>query len=208
VQAIADEFVPSLNRLVLINKGEHTPASQRELKTDEAIQAAADEVLAKVNEAVTLYEQGQASEAEQAADEAFFTFETNGLGPDVALVDKPLENEIENRIRSFNENATDEPALADLIAEGAPLEEVQATADAIEEGVDQIVELLEATKPPASLGDANGDSEVTIVDALQVAQAALGLRASDATMDANQDGAVTIVDALVIAQAALGVRSF
>lgn len=208
VRSIHDDLSPSLNRLVLVSQGKHAPASERTLKTDEAIESAAQEVRDLVDEAVRLYEQGDTKQAQKTADEAFFTFETNGLGPDTSTVDDPLENEVENLIRNFDRSSPNASlGLAGLIETNASLEEVQAQADRIHEGIDQIVEVLEATKPPRDIGDANQDGKVTIVDALLTAQASLGIRSTHSTMDANQDGSVSIVDALLISQAALGIRS-
>lgn len=206
VREIKTELSPSLNRLVLVSQGQHAPASQRELKTDAAIDEAAQAVLDQVDEAVRLYEQGETKAAKQMATEAFFTYETNGMGPDTTVVDEPLENEVENLIKNFNDSQAN-PGLVGLIEAGAPLGEVQAHADEIREGLERNVEVLKATKPPRDLGDANEDGSVTIVDALLTAQASLGIRSKTDTMDANQDGAVTIVDALLIAQAALGIRT-
>jgi hypothetical protein len=205
VEAVHGELAPSLNRLVLVAKGEHAPASQRQLNTEEDIRAGVDEVRELVDEAAGLHEDGDAGEAQAAAEEAFFTFETNGVGPDTAAIDEPLEDDVEQRIQAFQEGR--DPGLAGLIAEGAPVDEVRDQAEHVHEGLDQIEELLIATKPPQSLGDANQDGDVTIVDALLTAQASLGVEASKPSMDANQDGDVTIVDALLIAQASLGVRT-
>lgn len=206
VREIKADLVPSLNRLVLVSQGKHAPASQRELKTDEAIDEAHNQVLDAVDRAVQLYADGDQDEAKQAAKDAFFTYETNGMGPDTSVVDEPLENEVENRIQNFNASS-DELGLVGLIGEGASLEEVREQADRIRAGLEENVDLLKATKPPRDIGDANGDGQVTIVDALVTAQASLGIRSEASTMDANQDGTVTIVDALLISQAALGIRS-
>lgn len=60
-------------------------------------------------------------------------------------------------------------------------------------------------------GDVNGDGAVTIVDALFIAQNAVGSRtfnsAQVAAADVNGDGQVTIVDALFIAQYTVGRRA-
>lgn len=208
VTAIAEDLAPDLNRLVLVAQGKHTPASQRELRTSQAIQDAAQEVTDHVETALDLYRKGQTTEAKQAAEEAFFTFETNGLGPDTSTVDDDLENEVENLIVNFDQaTVSSDPGLSQLIEQGAGIDQVEAQAEEITQGLAQVVELLEATLPPMELGDANGDGKVTIVDALWVAQASLGIRAKADLMDANQDDRVTIVDALMIAQAALGIRS-
>lgn len=206
VRTLQEELEPKLNRLVLVSQGKHAPASQRELKSDEAIDAAADEVTSLVDEAVALYEDGQADQAQRVAEDAFFVFESNGLGPDSSVVDEGLENDVENDIKNFQGDAG-EPGLADLIAEGANVTQVRSQAETIDAGIDQIVELLKATKPPTDVGDANSDGDVTIVDALLTAQASLGIRTDEPTMDANQDGSVSIVDALLIAQASLGIRT-
>ena len=204
VREIQRELEPKFNRIVLVSQGEHAPASQRELKTDEAIEEAAQAVRDRVDDAGQLYAEGEQTRAQQTAEDAFFVFESNGLGPDTTIVDEALENEVEHAIKNFQGESGD-PGLADLVEQGAPQDEVQAQADEIHDGLDQVVELLKATKPPADLGDANQDGDVTIVDALLTAQAALGIDQEQTTMDANQDGAVTIVDALLISQAALGI---
>jgi len=66
--------------------------------------------------------------------------------------------------------------------------------------------------PPTSgiKGDASGDGQVTVVDALFVAQYTVGLRTLTsqqlAAADVNGDGQVTVVDALFIAQYTVGLR--
>jgi len=59
-------------------------------------------------------------------------------------------------------------------------------------------------------GDVNGDGQVTVVDALFVAQYTVGLRtltsAQLAAADVNGDGQVTIVDSLFISQYTVGTR--
>ncbi len=60
-------------------------------------------------------------------------------------------------------------------------------------------------------GDVNSDGEVTVVDALFVAQYTVGIRTLTssqlAAADVNGDGQVTVVDALFIAQATVGLRT-
>lgn len=209
VQEVGDDLVPSLNRLVLVAEGKASPASDRQLKTAEGIEEARKEVMEQVNRSVSLYAAGEADEARSVAREAFFTYETNGLGPDTSAAgDEALENRAENLIVNFNRSSADDrPGLAGLIEEGAPLEEVQAQRDRIQSAMAEVAAVLKATLPPTSLGDANNDGDVTVVDALLVAQAALGVRESTDLMDANRDGQVTIVDALLVSQAALGIRT-
>lgn len=208
VARIAGDLAPSLNHLVLIAEGKTAPASQRSLRSTDAIDAAATQVLDQVAEAVERYRAGDQQAAKNAAEEAFFTFETNGLGPDTSTVDDDLENEVENLIVNFDQSTVEqEPGLSQLIERGASVEEVTSHAERIGQGIARVVELLEATLPPVDLGDANQDGRVSIVDALLTAQASLGIRSEDPAMDANQDGRVTIVDALLIAQAALGIRT-
>ncbi len=59
-------------------------------------------------------------------------------------------------------------------------------------------------------GDVNGDGQVTIVDALFVAQYTVGMKTLSASQlaaaDVNGDGQVTVVDALFIAQYTVGLR--
>jgi hypothetical protein len=204
VQNVADDLSPSLNRLVLVAKGKAAPASGRTLRSEKAIEDAIDEVLSKVDEAVSLYEDGDSEAARAAAKDAFFLYESNGLGPDVTTVDKALEDRTEFLIVNFQ---GEEPGLAGLIEQGAQLEDVRDQRDAIASALAENEEVLKATLPPASLGDANTDGKVDVVDALLVAQAALGVRQQTDTMDANQDGDVSIVDALLVSQAALGIRT-
>lgn len=208
VEAVVQELAPSLNRLVLIAQGKTTPASQRTLRTHGAIDAAVAEVEAEVDRAVSLYGQGKTAQALEAAKEAFFVFETNGLGPDTSTVDNDLEDEAENLIVNFDATTVEsDPGLSQLIENGSPIEDLEAQAERIRQALGEVAELLKATLPPLNLGDANGDGRVSIVDALLTAQAALGVRATTEAMDGNQDARVTITDALLIAQAALGLRT-
>lgn len=204
VEQIADDLRPSLNRLVLVAKGKTSPASQRQLRTSDEIRGAADAVLDQVNRSVELYADGDVKEAKSLARDAFFTYETNGLGPDTTVVDEPLENDLENMIVQFGDGP---PGLFGLMNASANLSTVEDHRDRIVLKIEESVELLKATLPPLSLGDANGDGKVSIVDALVVSQAALGIRQSTDGMDVNRDGRVTIVDALMISQAALGIRT-
>jgi len=66
------------------------------------------------------------------------------------------------------------------------------------------------TSTGGSKGDVNGDSTITIVDALMIAQFTVGLNPSGfiaANADVNCDGSTTIVDALIIAQRYVGLIS-
>jgi hypothetical protein len=65
----------------------------------------------------------------------------------------------------------------------------------------------EATPEPGTLGDANDDGNIDIVDALLVAQFYVGLNPANfdqSKADTNCDGSVDIVDALLIAQYYVG----
>jgi thiol-disulfide isomerase/thioredoxin len=65
---------------------------------------------------------------------------------------------------------------------------------------------------PGLRGDANGDGVVNVVDAMFVAQYAVGNRDAStlnmANADANLDGTVNVVDAMFIAQYAVGARTW
>ena len=57
--------------------------------------------------------------------------------------------------------------------------------------------------PSKSLGDVNGDGNISIVDALTIAQFVVGLNPSnfdESVADVNCDGSISIIDALLIAQ--------
>jgi hypothetical protein len=66
--------------------------------------------------------------------------------------------------------------------------------------------------PPATLGDANGDGSIDIVDALLIAQYYVGLDPAGfipGNADTNCDGSIDIVDALLVAQYYVGlIQSF
>jgi hypothetical protein len=51
---------------------------------------------------------------------------------------------------------------------------------------------------PRVLGDADGDSQVTALDALQVLRMASNLQKVDMALDVNNDGKITIDDARII----------
>jgi hypothetical protein len=66
------------------------------------------------------------------------------------------------------------------------------------------------TTAPGARGDTNGDGSVTIVDALLIAQAYVGLNPANyiaANADANCSGGVDIIDALLVAQYYVGLIS-
>ena len=66
---------------------------------------------------------------------------------------------------------------------------------------------LTPTSEPANTGDVNGDGSISIVDALMVAQYAVGLNPQNFNVnnaDADCNGSVNIVDALIIAQYSVG----
>jgi len=69
---------------------------------------------------------------------------------------------------------------------------------------------LYSVSPPVMKGDVNGDGQVTVVDALFVAQYTVGLMTLNtqqlAAADVNGDGQVTVADALFIAQYTVGLR--
>lgn len=207
VQALLDELAPNFNRAVLLAKGKIAPIADRQLKNEQAIANAVAEVEATVDEAVAVYRDGDAEEAANLANEAFFLYESNGLGADTTVIDEQLENRVESQISNFA-NPDEDPGLEQLISNGASIEAVEEQAQAIKEGLSVNQSLLVGTLPDVLRGDVNGDGRVTIVDALFIARAAVNLREVDAAAaDANGDGTVSIVDALLVAQAAVGLRS-
>lgn len=83
-----------------------------------------------------------------------------------------------------------------------------AGCTAIARQVYDVLSGISPTSPPAFLnGDANMDTEITIVDALLVAQYYVGLNPSgfySSLADTNCDDSITIVDALLITQYYVG----
>lgn len=207
VQGLVEELIPDLNRAVIVAESEVFPGDERQLKTETAIREATRAVIELVDQAVEQYAQGNVERAAGLANDAFFEFESNGLGPDSALIDEQLENEVEADISAFGPGASEEPGLEQLIRQGADLERIRAQRETILEGLRKIEELLITTLPDVRLGDINGDGQLTITDALFIAQGSLGLREVDpAAADANCDGEITITDALFVAQASLDLR--
>lgn len=206
VQSLLDKLAPNFNRAVLLAKGRIAPIEGRQLKNEEAINDAVSEIGAVVDDVVAAYEAGDTEEAANLANEAFFLYESNGIGADTTSVDEQLENRVEAEISNFA-NPEDDPGLEQLISSGASVEAVQEQVQTIKEALAVNKSLLVGTLPDVLRGDVNGDGRVTIVDALFIARAAVNLRSVDAAAaDANGDGNVSIVDALLVAQAALGLR--
>lgn len=207
VLELIDKLLPDLNRAVIVAKSRVFPKGERILKTAEEIRQAVQRVIDLVDQAVDEYRRGNVERAAALANDAFFEFESSGLGPDSSQIDEELENEVESDITNFGPGAEEDPGLEQLIRRGAPIEQSEAQRQRIIAGLMKIQELLIATLPRARLGDVNGDGRLTITDALLIAQAALGLRAVDPEVaDVNCDGRITIADALLVAQAALGLR--
>ncbi|MFB6285788.1 MAG: dockerin type I repeat-containing protein [Candidatus Bipolaricaulia bacterium] len=207
VTELIGKLIPDLNRAVIVAQSEVFPGDERQLKTEKAIREATQAVIGLVDQAVAQYEQGNVERAAGLANDAFFEFESNGLGPDSTLIDEQLENEVEGDISAFGPGASEDPGLEQLIRQEAPLEQVRAQRDTIVDGLRKIQELLIATLPKSRLGDVNGDGSLSITDALFIAQGSLGLRNVDeATADANCDGQLSITDALFVAQASLDLR--
>lgn len=207
IDELVDKLIPDLNRAVIVAQSEVFPGDERQLKTETAIREATQAVIDLVDQAVAQYEQGNVERAAGLANDAFFEFESNGLGPDSTLIDEGLENEVEGDISAFGPGADEDPGLEQLIRREAPLERIRAQREAIIQGLRKIEELLIATLPQVRLGDVNGDGRLTITDALFIAQGSLGLRDVDpAAADANCDGRITITDALFVAQASLDLR--
>jgi len=210
VDAVAEligKLIPDLNRAVIVAQSEVFPGNERQLKTETAIREATQAVIELVDQAVTQYEQGNVDQAAGLANDAFFEFESNGLGPDSVLIDEQLENEVEGDISAFGPGASEDPGLEQLIRQEASMERIRTQRDAIIDGLRKIQELLIVTLPESRLGDVNGDGSLTITDALFIAQGSLGLRNVDeAVADANCDGEITITDALFVAQASLDLR--
>lgn len=208
VQASADQLSPNLNRLVIVAQGKSVPVSQRDLRTAHAVDAAIAEVRALVDKAVDNYKAGLFAEAKRKAADAFFTFETNGVGPDLQTVNPEFENDVENAIQNFNAaTQATRPGLVQLIDARASLSAVEAKQREIHEGLDASAALLKNSIPARNLGDANNNGRIDIADALFVLQAALGIRPGDpAVMDVDGNGRIQVIDALRVFQVALGIR--
>lgn len=207
VLGLIEELLPDLNRAVIVAKSKVFPKADRQLKTAQAVRQAVESVIQLVDRSVAQYGQGNVERAAALANDAFFEFESNGLGPDSSLVDEALENEVEADISNFGPGSQGDPGLEQLIRAGVPTDRVEAQRDQITEGLKKIEELLIATLPQVRLGDVNGDGRLTITDALLIAQASLGLRSVDPdAADANCDGRISITDALLVAQASLELR--
>ncbi len=207
IEELVEKLIPDLNRAVIVAQSEVFPGDERQLKTETAIRDATRAVIELVDQSVEQYAQGNVERAASLANDAFFEFESNGLGPDSALIDEALENEVEADISAFGSGAEEDPGLEQLIRREVPVERVRQQREVIIDGLRKIEELLIATLPDVRLGDVNGDGNLTITDALFIAQGSLGLREVDpAAADANCDGRITITDALFVAQASLDVR--
>ena len=207
LEELVGKLIPDLNRAVIVAQSEVFPGDERQLKSETAIREATQAVIELVDQAVDQYAQGNVERAAGLANDAFFEFESNGLGPDSTLIDEALENEVEGDISAFGPGASEDPGLEQLIRQEVPVERVREQREVILDGLRKIEELLIVTLPESRLGDVNGDGNLTITDALFIAQGSLGLREVDpAVADANCDGRITITDALFVAQASLDLR--
>jgi len=88
---------------------------------------------------------------------------------------------------------------------------VQSLADLNGNGIPYTIRNGEVRISNVIKGDVNGDGQVSVVDALFVAQYTVGARTLTSTQlasaDVNCDGNVNIVDALFVAQYTVGLRT-
>jgi hypothetical protein len=210
VLTITKDLLPNFNRLVLMARGQLAPPGVRQLRTVEAINAAVDEVIAEIKKAVEAYRAGDVKAAAHIANAAFFLFESNGLGTDLTIIDVEHENRAEAEISNFGPAAATNPGLEQLMAGGATMDAIEARLARAIEDLEVAREILLSTLPEMQLGDVNADGQVTVVDAMLIQQAVLGLRELDeraaAVADMNGDGQVNVVDAMLAAQMEAGLR--
>ncbi len=207
VQRMIRELLPDLNRSVIVAKQKVYPRGERTLQNPEAIRSASQEVLSMLERSIQAFNRGNTEEAARLANETFFVFESNGMGPDSSLLDETLENAVESDISNFGPGKEKDPGLEQLIRQGVTPERIQRQRDQIVDGVKQIRELLITTLPSSKPGDVNGDDRLSVTDALLIAQASIGMRSLETrSADVNCDNSITITDALLVAQASLNMR--
>ncbi|MBC7324046.1 MAG: cadherin-like beta sandwich domain-containing protein [Moorella sp. (in: Bacteria)] len=135
----------------------------------------------------------------------------SGFSPDVTSYTMTVPGSAPDRLTvvAVPEDGTASVSVSgDTLVNGAATVTVTVTAQDGTKKVYTVNVSRQSTSPPAGRGDVNGDGKVTIMDAVKIARAVIGLEtltdAQKAAADFNGDGRVTIMDAQKIALYLIG----
>jgi len=135
----------------------------------------------------------------------------SGFSPDVTSYTMTVPDSAPDRLTvvAVPEDGTASVSVSgDTLVNGAATVTVTVTAQDGTKKVYTVKVTRQSTSPPAGRGDVNGDGKVTIMDAVKIARAVIGLEtltdAQKAAADFNGDGRVTIMDAQKIALYLIG----
>ncbi len=135
----------------------------------------------------------------------------SGFSPDVTSYTLTVPGSAPDRLTvvAVPEDGTASVSVSgDTLVSGAATVTVTVTARDGTKKVYTVKVTRQSTPPPAGRGDVNGDGKVTIMDAVKIARAVIGLEtlsdAQKAAADFNSDGRVTIMDAQKIALYLIG----
>ncbi|NHM26458.1 hypothetical protein G7K71_05535 [Desulfofundulus sp. TPOSR] len=135
----------------------------------------------------------------------------SGFSPEVTSYTMTVPDSAPDRltVAAVPEDGTASVSVSgDTLVNGAATVTVTVTAQDGTKKVYTVYVSRQSTSPPAGRGDVNGDGKVTIMDAVKIARAVIGLEtltdAQKAAADFNGDGRVTIMDAQKIALYLIG----
>ncbi|WP_338826041.1 hypothetical protein MTBGP_02560 [Moorella thermoacetica] len=135
----------------------------------------------------------------------------SGFSPDVTSYTMTVPGSAPDRLTvvAVPEDGTASVSVSgDTLVNGAATVTVTVTAQDGTKKVYTVNVSRQSTSPPAGRGDVNGDGKVTIMDAVKIARAVIGLEtltdAQKTAADFNGDGRVTIMDAQKIALYLIG----